>query len=55
MNAAFQQNLLQPGNQADTNPFGGNLSQAVLAPENLAALKIISEKRRKARQSLKVQ
>jgi hypothetical protein len=52
MNAAFQQNLLQPGNDAFNNPFGGNLSQHVLAPESMEALKIISRKRREARQSL---
>lgn len=51
-NAVYQQNLLQPGNDAFNNPFGGNFSQAVLAPESIDALKIISDKRRKARQAL---
>lgn len=55
LDALFQQNLLQPGNDAFNNPFIGNLGQQVMAPENKAALKVISDKRRAARATLKGQ
>lgn len=51
--AEFAQTLLQAGNNAFNNPFGGNLSQSVLAPLNKTNLVEIANKRRKARTTLK--
>jgi hypothetical protein len=51
--AEFSQTLLQAGNNAFDNPFGGNLSQSVLAPLNKQNLRQISKKRQDARQVLR--
>jgi hypothetical protein len=53
MIASFAENQLQKGNDALNNPFGGNVVQQVLAPQSKEALKIIAEKRRRARNLLK--
>ncbi len=51
----MEQFQLQPGNNSETNPFGGNLSQAVLQDRNKSATAKAGAALRKEREALKAQ